>query len=199
MEESDEEKVDTSKDESLRLSVANIANKLANILYITNISMKENCELSNNLHYAKFMNDMKSYCANLIQAINNMNNTFYNVVCLPIYKIPVNPYTNNVDANTITSNISTELGIDEQKERQGLLMEFQENYKDMDFEETLKNIGTFNDEIQYALNNIGQIQLPTKYKEKKIYGAVVSDRLKERVKDFKHLEHYIATVKFGLF
>ncbi|CRG98180.1 conserved Plasmodium protein, unknown function [Plasmodium gallinaceum] len=198
MNELNENKKNEEINETIELNINNIANKLANILYITSVSMKENFQLRNNLHYAKFINDMKSYCVNLIQSINNLNSNFHNLTCLPVHSIPRNPYNNIQDPNTITSNISVDDLTDKIKENKKLMNSFNSKYKKINFN-VLKPIENFNDYVKSALNNIEHIKMPFKYEEKKTYGNVLSERLKDKQKDFEHLELYIAKINYGIF
>ncbi|KYO02818.1 hypothetical protein PGSY75_0411100 [Plasmodium gaboni] len=189
--------------DAIEININNIANKLANILYITNVGMKENFELKNNLHFSKFLNDMRSYCVNLIQSINNLNSNFYNLTCLPVYSIPRNPYTNILDINVITNNISVDDNVDKIKEKQTLLQSFHNKYEKYknNFHQSIKHIETFNDQLFSALNNLDHIKMSIKYKdqESSTYGNILSDRLKNKQKDHEHLELYIARIHYGLF
>ncbi|SBS81992.1 conserved Plasmodium protein, unknown function [Plasmodium malariae] len=197
---SEGKKEEDSINEPLEININNIANKLANILYITNVSMRENFELRNNLPYAKFINDMKSYCVNLIQSINNLSSTFYNLSCLPVHTIPRNPYNNVQDVNTITNNISVDDSVDKIKENKNLLSTFHAKYKKSeDFKNNVKRIEIFNDHVFSALNNLEHIKIPGKYEQAIIFGNVLSERLKNKQKDYEHLELYIAKINYGLF
>ncbi|CRG98596.1 conserved Plasmodium protein, unknown function [Plasmodium relictum] len=198
MNQLNENKKNEEINESIELNINNIANKLANILYITNASMKENFQFRNNLHYSKFINDMKSYCVNLIQSINNLNSNFFYLTCLPVHTIPRNPYNNIQDPDTITSNISVDDSTEKIKENKNLFNSFNSRYKKVNFN-VLKQIENFNDFVDSALNNIEYIKVPFKYEEKKKYGNVLSERLKDKQKDFEHLELYIAKINFGIF
>ncbi|GAW79288.1 hypothetical protein, conserved [Plasmodium gonderi] len=181
-------------------NINNIANKLANILYITSVSMKENFMARNNLQYAKFINDMKSYCVNLIQSVNNISADFYNHTCLPVHIIPRNPYNNIQDVNTITNNISVNDSTEKIKENKNILHIFQTKYKTKNFNTILKCIEIFNDTIFSALNNIQYVKvLPQTYHDSQTYGTVMSERLKSKDKDSEHLEMYIAKISYGLF
>ncbi|GAB64773.1 hypothetical protein PCYB_031860 [Plasmodium cynomolgi strain B] len=186
--------------EQMEVSINNIANKLANILYITNVSMKENFAARNTLQYAKFINDMKSYCVNLIQAVNNISADFYSYTCLPVHTIPRNPYNNIQDVNTITSNLSVDDGADKIKQDKNTLHTFRTTYGSKNFNTILKHIEHFNDNVFSALNNMQHAKVsPQRYEETQTYGTVLSDRLKSRERDSEHLEVYIAKVSYGLF
>ncbi|CAA9986518.1 conserved Plasmodium protein, unknown function [Plasmodium knowlesi strain H] len=186
--------------EHMDVSINNIANKLANILYITNVSMKENFGARNALQYAKFINDMKSYSVNLIQAMNNISADFYSYTCLPVHTIPRNPYNNIQDVNTITSNLSVDDGAEKIKEDKNTLHTFRTTYHPKDFDTILKHIEQFNDNIFSALNNMQHAKASSqRYAETQTYGTVLSDRLKSKERDSEHLEVYVAKVNYGLF
>ncbi|CAD2088008.1 conserved Plasmodium protein, unknown function [Plasmodium vinckei] len=194
-----ENRKEDEENENIEIKINNIANKLANILYITTVSMKENFDIRNNLPYAKLINDMKSYCVNLIQSITNLNSNLYNLTCLPVHAIPRNPYNNVQDVNTITNNISVDDTIEKIKENKDLLNKFEENYNKTNFNQIIKQIEIFNDNIFSALNNLEHIKIPFKYEETQSYGNILSDRLKNKHKDHEHLEVYIAKMNYGIF
>ncbi|VWU51955.1 conserved protein, unknown function [Hepatocystis sp. ex Piliocolobus tephrosceles] len=185
----------------LELQINNIANKLANILYITNVSMKNNFELGNELAYAKFINDMKSYCVNLIQSMNNLSNNFHNLTCLPVHTIPKNPYNIMQDVNAITNNISVDDNIEKIKENKESLLCFNSKYGNSKkyYDTIVKKIEHFNDYIFYALNTLEYIKVPSKFEETKIYGNILSERLKNKPKDYDQLELYMAHVNYTFF
>ncbi|CAG9483328.1 conserved Plasmodium protein, unknown function [Plasmodium vivax] len=186
--------------ELVEVSINKIANKLANILYITSVSMKENFAARNAMQYAKFINDMKSYCVNFIQAVNNIISEFYSCTCLPVHTIPRNPYNNIQDVGTITSNLSVDDGADKIKQNRNTLHTFRTAYASTNFNTILKHIEHFNDNVYAALSNIQQAKAsPQAYADTQTYGTVLSDRLKSRERDSEHLELYVAQLTYGLF
>lgn len=197
--EDDDDQKPEESDPIIKVNINNIANKLANILYITTESIRGDVLLCNNLHFAKFINDMKSYCVNLIQASNNLSNSFFKYACVPIHCIPKNPYTNLEDLSNFTNNLSVSDSIEKQKENKQLLSNFRSTYKTLHVGNVFKRIASFNEYLDMALTNMQNIRMPKKYSNKVKFGQILSERLKDRHKDDEHLELYIAQIQYGIF